>query len=121
MRMDEQRESDNLEDRRGSGGGGLRLGGGRMGLGTDRDRDIAQAIDLVDAILPFGDEPVLRHHGPDVVTDLPNPERVGIAQVSELGRLDERVDLARDEEYTQRFGHTIVRGEVSRESVRLQK
>lgn len=34
MRMDEQRESDNLEDRRGSGGGGLRLGGGRMGLGT---------------------------------------------------------------------------------------
>lgn len=35
MRMDDQRESDNLEDRRGSGGGGgLRLGGGRMGLGT---------------------------------------------------------------------------------------
>ena len=37
MRMDNQRESDNLEDRRGSGmggGGGLRLGGGRMGLGT---------------------------------------------------------------------------------------
>ncbi|MGB4064938.1 MAG: neutral zinc metallopeptidase [Azonexus sp.] len=33
MRMDDQRESDNLEDRRGSGGG-LRLGGGRMGLGT---------------------------------------------------------------------------------------
>ena len=37
MRMDEQRESDNLEDRRGSGmggGGGLRLGGGRLGIGT---------------------------------------------------------------------------------------
>lgn len=36
MRMDDQRESDNLEDRRGGGGGGggLRLGGGRMGLGT---------------------------------------------------------------------------------------
>jgi predicted metalloprotease len=36
MRLDNQRESDNLEDRRGngSGGGGLRLGGGRMGLGT---------------------------------------------------------------------------------------
>jgi hypothetical protein len=36
MRMDDQRESDNLEDRRGSGMGGwwLRLGGGRMGLGT---------------------------------------------------------------------------------------
>ena len=37
MRMDDQRESDNLEDRRGDGGGGgggLRLGGGRMGLGT---------------------------------------------------------------------------------------
>ena len=37
MRMDDQRESDNLEDRRGSGmggGGGLRLGGGRLGLGT---------------------------------------------------------------------------------------
>jgi predicted metalloprotease len=36
MRMDNERESDNLEDRRGSGGGGggLRLGGGRMGLGT---------------------------------------------------------------------------------------
>jgi len=33
MRMDDQRESDNLEDRRG-GGGGLRLGGGRLGLGT---------------------------------------------------------------------------------------
>jgi predicted metalloprotease len=35
--MDDQRESDNLEDRRGSGmggGGGLRLGGGRLGLGT---------------------------------------------------------------------------------------
>ena len=38
MRMDDQRESDNLEDRRGSdyggGAGGLRLGGGRLGLGT---------------------------------------------------------------------------------------
>ena len=37
MRMDDQRESDNLEVRRGSGmggGGGLRLGGGRLGLGT---------------------------------------------------------------------------------------
>ena len=37
MRMDDQRESDNLEDRRGGGmggGGGLRLGGGRLGIGT---------------------------------------------------------------------------------------
>ncbi|PKO92035.1 MAG: hypothetical protein CVU16_07470 [Betaproteobacteria bacterium HGW-Betaproteobacteria-10] len=36
MRMDDQRESDNLEDRRGSssGGGGLRFGGGRLSLGT---------------------------------------------------------------------------------------
>jgi len=36
MRLDDQRESDNLEDRRGSGsgGGGLRLGGGRLGIGT---------------------------------------------------------------------------------------
>ena len=35
MRLDDQRESDNLEDRRGDGGGGgLRLGGGRLGLGT---------------------------------------------------------------------------------------
>lgn len=35
MRMDDHRESDNIEDRRGrSGGGGLRLGGGKMGLGT---------------------------------------------------------------------------------------
>ena len=36
MRMDNERESNNLEDRRGSGGGGggLRLGGGRMGIGT---------------------------------------------------------------------------------------
>ena len=37
MRLDDQRESDNLEDRRGGGfggGGGLRLGGGRLGIGT---------------------------------------------------------------------------------------
>jgi predicted metalloprotease len=38
MRMDDQRNSDNVEDRRGSGmgGGGLRFGGGRgrLGLGT---------------------------------------------------------------------------------------
>jgi len=37
MRMDDQRESDNVEDRRGGGfggGGGLRLGGGRLGIGT---------------------------------------------------------------------------------------
>ena len=34
MRFDDQRESDNLEDRRGSGGGGLRLGGGRLGIGS---------------------------------------------------------------------------------------
>ncbi|WP_415033709.1 neutral zinc metallopeptidase [Azonexus sp.] len=35
MRMDDYRNSDNVEDRRGGGGGGgLRLGGGRMGLGT---------------------------------------------------------------------------------------
>ena len=33
MRMDNERESDNLEDRRGSGGG-LGFGGGRMGIGT---------------------------------------------------------------------------------------
>lgn len=42
MRLDDQRESSNIEDRRGDGGGGfgglgggggLRLGGGRMGLG----------------------------------------------------------------------------------------
>lgn len=35
MRWDGNRESDNVEDRRGSGGGGLpMLGGGRIGLGT---------------------------------------------------------------------------------------
>ena len=37
MRMDDERESDNIEDRRGGGfggGGGLRLGGGRLGIGT---------------------------------------------------------------------------------------
>ncbi len=36
MRMDDQRESDNLEDRRGDGdgGGGMRLGAGHMGIGT---------------------------------------------------------------------------------------
>jgi predicted metalloprotease len=34
MRFDDQRESDNLEDRRGSGGGGLSLGGGRLGIGS---------------------------------------------------------------------------------------
>ena len=38
MRMDDQRESDNIEDRRGGGGfgggGGRRLGGGRLGIGT---------------------------------------------------------------------------------------
>jgi predicted metalloprotease len=34
MRLDDQRESDNLEDRRGGGGGGFSLGGGRMGIGT---------------------------------------------------------------------------------------
>jgi len=34
MRFDDHRESDNVEDRRGSGGGGLHLGGGRLGLGT---------------------------------------------------------------------------------------
>ncbi|MDR2837948.1 MAG: zinc metallopeptidase [Azonexus sp.] len=36
MRMDDYRESDNLEDRRGEGGGGggLRLGGGHLGVGT---------------------------------------------------------------------------------------
>ena len=36
MRMDDYRNSDNVEDRRGSsmGGGGVRLGGGRLGIGT---------------------------------------------------------------------------------------
>lgn len=35
MRMDNERESDNVEDRRGDGGGGgIRLGGGGMGIGT---------------------------------------------------------------------------------------
>jgi len=35
MRLDDQRESDNIEDRRGSGGGGgLSFGGGRLGLGS---------------------------------------------------------------------------------------
>ena len=39
MRMDEGRESDNVEDRRdddsgGGSGGGLRFGGGSMGIGT---------------------------------------------------------------------------------------
>jgi predicted metalloprotease len=34
MRLGDERESENIEDRRGGGGGGLRLGGGRMGIGT---------------------------------------------------------------------------------------
>jgi predicted metalloprotease len=36
MRLDDHRQSDNLEDRRGSGsgGGGRRLGGGRLGIGS---------------------------------------------------------------------------------------
>ena len=34
MRMDDERESDNIEDRRGDGGGGLGFGGGRLGLGS---------------------------------------------------------------------------------------
>ncbi len=35
MRLDDQRESDNIEDRRGGGGGGgLSFGGGRLGLGS---------------------------------------------------------------------------------------
>ncbi|MDR1995550.1 neutral zinc metallopeptidase [Azonexus sp.] len=34
MRMDGQRESDNLEDRRSAGSSGLRLGGGRLSLGA---------------------------------------------------------------------------------------
>ena len=35
MRLDDQRESDNLEDRRGGGGGfGLPIGGGKFGIGT---------------------------------------------------------------------------------------
>ena len=32
MRFDDGRESSNVEDRRGEGGGGVRLGGGRLGL-----------------------------------------------------------------------------------------
>ena len=35
MRLGDERESDNIEDRRGGGGGGgFHLGGGRMGIGT---------------------------------------------------------------------------------------
>lgn len=34
MRLGDERESDNIEDRRGGGGGGFSLGGGRLGVGT---------------------------------------------------------------------------------------
>ena len=49
MRMDDQRESDNLEDRRGSGmgGGGLRLGGGRLGRGTIAIALVASYFDIL--------------------------------------------------------------------------
>lgn len=33
MRLDDERESDNIEDRRGEGGGGFSLGGGHIGIG----------------------------------------------------------------------------------------
>jgi predicted metalloprotease len=33
MRLDDERESDNIEDRRGDGGGGFSIGGGHVGIG----------------------------------------------------------------------------------------
>jgi predicted metalloprotease len=72
MRMDNERESDNLEDRRGSGGGGggLGFGGGRMGLGTIAIALVASyflginPLTVINMLSGGGGMPAIEQHAP---------------------------------------------------------
>ena len=70
MRWDGNRESDNIEDRRGRGGGMLMLGGGRIGMGTIAVAlvgwlvfDINPMV-LLDAMSGSSGQPYVQQQGP---------------------------------------------------------
>lgn len=76
MRFDNGRESDNVEDRRGEGGGRPRLGGGKIGVGT---------IIVALVALYFGVDPALVLQTANVAPEPAAVERAGPPQ-DELGR-----------------------------------
>lgn len=77
MRFDKGRESDNVEDRRGQGGGGMRLGGGRLGIGT---------IIVALIAIYFGVDPALVLQTASVAPPPARVERSAPAPEDELGR-----------------------------------
>ncbi|ANQ83836.1 neutral zinc metallopeptidase [Azoarcus olearius] len=78
MRFDHGRESDNIEDRRGEGGGGFRLGGGgKLGLG---------GIVLTLVALYFGVDPALLLQTAEVVRPPAAVERPASRPQDEAGR-----------------------------------
>jgi predicted metalloprotease len=69
MRLDDQRESDNVEDRRGDGGGGLGFGGGSLGLGSIAIALIASYFLGINPMtvlnmLSGGGQPAVQHSAP---------------------------------------------------------
>ena len=70
MRWDGNRESDNIEDRRGSGGGMPMLGGGRIGLGTIAIALVGwlvfdiNPLTLLDAMSGGSGQPYVQQQGP---------------------------------------------------------
>ncbi|QDF95829.1 hypothetical protein CJ010_04340 [Azoarcus sp. DD4] len=77
MRFDKGRESDNVEDRRGQGGGGMRLGGGKLGIGT---------IIVALIAIYFGVDPALVLQTASVAPPPARVERSAPAPEDELGR-----------------------------------
>jgi len=69
MRLDDQRESDNVEDRRGDGGGGLSFGGGSLGLGSIAIALVASYFLGINPMtvlnmLSGGGQPAVQHSAP---------------------------------------------------------
>lgn len=87
MRMDDHRESDNIEDRRGrSGGGGLRLGGGKMGLGTIAIALVASYFLGINPMtvlnmLAGGGMPAIEQHAPASRPPADDPTAIFVSKV----------------------------------------
>ena len=98
MRLDDEQESSNIEDRRGQGGGGFRMGGGGLGIGG-RGMGLGTIAIVIVVALVFGINPMtlLGGGGP------------GAPPSQQIGQPQQPADPARPASETDRFVAKVLR------------